>query len=77
MITIEQIKTALTENVTNVNIEAIPLDGRLRDYGIDSLDYFSIINELQSLTGVEVPDEDIDQLISIDAIYTYFQERSK
>lgn len=76
MITIEQIKTVLLENATDINIEAIANNVRLRDYGIDSLDYFSIINELQILSGVEVPDEDIDQLDTIDAIYKYFQERT-
>lgn len=76
MITIEQIKNVLLENVTDINIEAIPENGRLRDYGIDSLDYYNIIIELQTLGGIEVPDADIDRLNTINEIYKYFQERT-
>lgn len=76
MITIEQIKTIIVEVASHVDIDSIKNDVRLRDYDIDSLDFFNIILELQTLSGVVVPDEDLDQLRTVDSIYHYFQNKS-
>ena len=76
MITIEQIKTAISDNVPDINVDDIPHNAKLKDNEIDSLDFFNIVLDLQTLSGIEeIPDEDIDQLNTIDAIYDYFQDK--
>lgn len=76
MITIEQIKTIIVEVASHVDIDSIKNDVRLRDYDIDSLDFFNIVLELQTLSGMEVPDEDLDQLRTVDSIYKYFNDKN-
>ena len=76
MITIEQIKTAISDNVPDVKIDDIHQDAKLKDNDIDSLDFFNIVLDLQTLSGIEeIPDEDIEQLDTINAIYKYFEDK--
>lgn len=76
MITIEQIKTAISDNAPDINIDDIPQDAKLKDNDIDSLDFFNIVLDLQTLSGIdEIPDEDIDQLDTINSIYKYFEDK--
>ena len=75
MITIEQIKTTISDNVPDVNLDEISLDAKLRDEEIDSLDFFNIVIDCQAITGFEVPDEDIEKLDTINNILKYFQDK--
>jgi acyl carrier protein len=62
----------LVEVVSNLEV-----DGALKNYGADSLDMMSILLSVQEITGVEVPDEDIDQLTSVKEICNYFNKETK
>ena len=46
----------------------------LRSLGIDSLDVFNILVELEELTCQKVPDGDVDKLTSINKIVEYFDQ---
>jgi acyl carrier protein len=61
----------------NPNAESKVVDGSstLKGLGFDSLDRFNLLVELQELTGVEVPDEDVSQLESVDSIREYIAQR--
>ena len=76
MITIDQIKNIVVGVAPHVEIESIKNDVPLSEYEIDSLDIFSINLELQELAGFEVPDEDVDQLNSVNSINEYFKKQS-
>jgi acyl carrier protein len=76
MITVEKIHEIIKTNCPQVDIRKITADSRLREYGIDSLDFFSIILELQQALGKEIPDEDIDQLRTVASIQEYFKKNS-
>jgi len=43
--------------------------------GLDSLDRFDVLVGLQEATDVEVPDDDVDKLLSIAAIEAYFADK--
>ena len=48
----------------------------LFDSGLDSLDYTSVLMEIESRFKVQVFDEDLEQLGSIDAIVAYLEART-
>jgi len=62
----------LVEVVSNLEV-----DEALKNYGVDSLDMMSILLSLQEITGVEIHDEDIDQLTSVKEICNYFNKETK
>lgn len=72
MITIEKIHEIIKNNCPQVDVNKIAAETRLREYGIDSMDFFNIILELQESLGKEIPDEDIDQLRTVASIQDYF-----
>ena len=58
----------------NLNLvpEATSLDAEFKSLGIDSLDVFNILIELESLTGKKVPDEDVEKLSTLGDLLNYF-----
>lgn len=74
MITVEKIHAIIKSNCPQVDVNKINADSRLREYGIDSMDFFNIILDLQEALGKEIPDEDIDQLRSVASIQEYFKK---
>lgn len=74
MITITKIHEIIKIACPNVDTSKIAPDTRLREYGIDSMDFFNIILELQEILGKEIPDEDIDQLRTVASIQDYFKK---
>lgn len=49
----------------------IPTDEVFSELGLDSLDVFNIFIELETLTGIQVPDDEIENLQTIDSIHAY------
>lgn len=49
-----------------------PLDNSLKSMGIDSLDVFNVLVELEALTGKKVPDEDVEKLNTVRRLADYF-----
>ena len=74
MITTDQIHKIIGDIVPNVDVSKIDPHTRLREYGIDSMDFFNIILELQELLGKEIPDEDIDQVRTVASIQEYCEK---
>ena len=67
------------ETVNGIEINESQGDtGRtLSDLGIDSLDIAGIFLEIQEKLGVSVPDDDIDELDTIDKIVNYLDTKTK
>ena len=74
MISEQQVRKAMKDNDVQVDADAIPTDVPFVDLGMDSLDFFNVVAELQDITGREIPDEDIDRLRTIDGIIDYFKD---
>lgn len=74
MITEQQVRKAMKDNDVQVDADAVPTDVSFVDLGMDSLDFFNVVAELQDITGREIPDEDIDRLRTIDGIIDYFKD---
>lgn len=69
---------ALVEG-TNVvrDMSALRDDISFGDAGIDSLDVFSIFLAVEETYGIKIPDEDLDEINSIETIVEYLNARSE
>jgi acyl carrier protein len=53
----------------------VPTDTPFTDLGMDSLDIYNVFVELEVLTGIQVPDNDVEGLQTIDSIHDYFSAK--
>ena len=51
-------------------------DAQFADLGLDSLDVFNILNDLEALSGIQIPDEDVEKVKTIDSILKYFEAKN-
>lgn len=68
----KDIKKVFDEVGLNIDVDQVDASVPLNSVGVDSLDFFNVLVELEKLTGTTVPDEDVDKLSSIDDIIAYF-----
>jgi len=54
------------------NKDSISSDISLKSLGVDSLDVFNILVELEIKTGQKIPDSDVDKLTTIQEMVEYF-----
>lgn len=76
MLTVEKIREVLKEADSAPNLDAIGNDDLLTDAGIDSLDIFNVFLRFEEITGIEVSDEDVDNLKTINSILEFYNARS-
>lgn len=75
MLSIEQIRDAVRAADIGVEADGLSADKTFEEQGLDSLDVFNLFLELEKVSGVQVPDEDMEGLQSIDAVAKYFANR--
>lgn len=73
MITVAQIHEIIKDVDPDIDLDKIDANKPLREYGFDSMDFFNIVLRLQELLGKEIPDEDIDRLLTVASIMEYFE----
>ena len=56
----------------SLDLETTPQDERLNSLGIDSLDSYNLLSELELMTGRKVPYEDVEKLTTIRSLVEYF-----
>ena len=71
----QDIKAIILKIDPQIDIESIDDDTPISDYGIDSIDFYTLILEIQELSGVEVPDEDLELCDTVNAIIRYCSSR--
>jgi len=74
MITEQQVKNAIIAAGIDADVNTIGPNDNLRDHGIDSLDFFNLLLELEYLGGKKVPDEEIDKMKTIEALIQYYAD---
>ena len=55
-----------------IDKDALSNDATLESFGIDSLDLFSLLVEIESKTGKKILDDEVAQLTTINEIVNYF-----
>ncbi|RMH48353.1 MAG: acyl carrier protein [Gammaproteobacteria bacterium] len=75
MISAEKVIDLIKEAGTGVDESKLNPSAVLTDIGADSLDMMSIILAVQEATDLEIPDEDLDGLRTVNDIVVYVNER--
>lgn len=75
-VTQEQIIDVIRKANIVKNVDALENDKSLTDQGVDSLDFSSLLFNIEEEFGVEIPDEDIDELQTINEIVTYVNSKA-
>jgi acyl carrier protein len=55
-----------------LELSEAPLDCELKSLGIDSMDMFSVLAALETISEKKVPDEDVKALTTIKNLLDYF-----
>ena len=75
MITEEQVIEMINKTLEmNLDLKTTPRDETLKTLGIDSLDFYNVLVELEDLTNKKVLDEDLEKMLTINAITKYFND---
>ena len=56
---------------TRIQVGALTPLASLRDIGADSLDMMTILLDVQTAAGVEIPDADVGKLTTVESIVEY------
>lgn len=73
--TVESIKALLEEADLVDDPASLQSDVPLKDQGLDSLDGYNLFLSIEETFGIDVRDEDIAELGTIDALVAYVNER--
>jgi acyl carrier protein len=72
----EKLKAMVAQANSGIIIENDKdFDRKLEEIGLDSLDFMSVLFSVQDEFGLEIPDEDIEQLTSLSALAEYISEK--
>ncbi len=70
----ERVRSIIAERL-NVNPEEITLETTFEDLGADSLDVMDLIMELEQEFDLEIPDEDAENIRTIEDTINYIRSR--
>ncbi len=76
MISSEQIIQMLIKSGALTKDDGLTPESLFSDHGVDSLDIFSLLLDVQEETNVEISDEDVDGLTSVNSIIEYVKAHS-
>ena len=74
ILTEADVKKALQQAGVDAEIDTIEPTDSFKKLGLDSLDLFNLFVELETITGIQIPDEDIEHLTSIKAVLEYHEK---
>lgn len=72
----EDVRLIIVNARTKVDVDRLGNADDLRAAGADSLDMMTIVLDVSERAGLEVPDEDVEELSSIDDIVAYIGRRT-
>jgi acyl carrier protein len=73
----EEITQILVDKLGIASTEVTPDASFIKDLGIDSLDYAELVMEFEHTFKIRIPDEDAEQLSTINQAVTYIQGKIK
>lgn len=74
-ITSDQVRAVIARLDSVLNLDKLQDTTPFSDAGADSLDFFNIISEIQSVTGVEIADKDVEQVNTLVGLVNYLNAR--
>jgi acyl carrier protein len=73
-VTLEDLKNILKTTGTYVNVDALSGDKTLNEQGIDSLDIVELYFNIDDKYGIVIPDEEIDNLKTLNDFRQYINK---
>lgn len=74
--TVENIKEVIAEAEVLGDVSEMKNDVALSEQGIDSLDVVNVYLLLEEKFDIKIPDEDLNEVATIDAIVEYINNKS-
>jgi acyl carrier protein len=74
-VTAEQVLEVIEEANLIKDVNGLDIDKPLTDQGIDSLDFSGVLFNLEEAFSIEIPDEDIGGLQTINQIVEYVNSK--
>lgn len=69
----EKLKKLITD-VLDIEKEKISFESKiLEDFGADSLDIVEMVMAIEEEFNIEIPDEDVEKVLSVDDVINYIQ----
>ncbi|MCY6958154.1 acyl carrier protein [Clostridium brassicae] len=75
--TFERVRKVVAEHLSMNESEILLGSNFSDDLGIDSLDIFEIVMELEEEFGMEIPTEDLEDMKKIEDLVAYINSKSK
>ncbi|MCT7655662.1 phosphopantetheine-binding protein [Oceanimonas sp. NS1] len=75
MITFEKLVDVLKESGADVDFGSLTPEQKFENIGLDSLDMFNFFTEIDDKFGIDVPDEDFEQLDTMEKLKNYLEQR--
>ena len=67
--------TELIVNKVGVDAEAVTLEASFKeDLGVDSLDLFELVMAFEENFGIEIPNEDLEQITTVGSLIEYIEK---
>lgn len=74
---LEKIKELAAENL-GVDVESITEESSFKeDLGADSLDLFELVMALEDEFGIEIPTDDLEQIVTVGDVINYINEHKE
>ncbi len=70
---LEKLKEIVKEQL-NAEVEITEATSFKEDLGADSLDLFELVMAMEEEFGIEIPPEDLEQILTVGDIITYLKE---
>lgn len=72
---LEKVREVIAEQL-NVEASTITEDTRFKeDLGADSLDLFEVVMALEDKYGIEIPQEDLENITTVGSVIEYLKEK--
>lgn len=72
---LEKVKTILSEQFDVEEESITPETSIINDLGADSLDVVDLLMNIEDEFGVEVPDEDVEKVKTVEDLVSYIEAR--
>jgi acyl carrier protein len=71
------VRRLLNELRPEIDLETVPRDADLREeLDVDSMDFLNFVISVHEATGIDIPEDDYGELISLDDLVDYLEARA-
>ncbi len=71
------VRRLLRELRPEIDLDTVPRDAALREeLDVDSMDFLNFVIAIDEATGIEIPEDDYGELISLDDLVGYLDARA-